>query len=58
MVTVVFIKSGIDYLHDPFSQTENLDIYWIVFLAAVFKMMFTSILNILIILRHSELQQK
>jgi putative membrane protein len=48
---VMFLGLALGYLLNPFHQSANLDIYWSVFLGCVLTMVFTSVLNIIVVNR-------
>ena len=48
---ICYFGVALEYLIGPFFQTANLDIYWSMFLAAVFTMVFTTILNLILVQR-------
>jgi uncharacterized membrane protein len=51
LAPVMFLGLALQYLLNPFFQTANLEIYWSVFLGAIFTMVFTSVLNIIFVKR-------
>jgi uncharacterized membrane protein len=54
LAPVMFLGLALQYLLNPFFQTANLEIYWSVFLGAIFTMVFTSVLNIIFVKRLDE----
>jgi putative membrane protein len=54
LAPVMFLGVALEYLLNPFFQTENLEIYWSLFLGAILTMVFTSILNIIFVKRLDE----
>jgi putative membrane protein len=54
LAPVMFLGIALEYLLHPFFQTANLEIYWSLFLGAIFTMVFTSILNIIFVNRLDE----
>ena len=51
LAPVMFLALALPILLHPFYQTTDLEIYWSLFLAAIFTMVFTSILNIIFVNR-------
>ena len=47
----MYLGLALGCLLSPFVQTENLDIYWSLFLGAILTMVFTSVLNIIVVKR-------
>jgi uncharacterized membrane protein len=48
---ICYFGLALEYLIGPFNHTANLDIYWSMFLAAVFTMVFTAVLNLILVQR-------
>jgi putative membrane protein len=53
LAPAMFLGLALPFLLHPFFQTTNLEIYWSLFLGAIFTMVFTSILNIIFVSRLS-----
>jgi putative membrane protein len=51
LAPVMYLGLAVEYLLHPFFQTTSLDIYWSVFLGCILTMVFTSILNIILVSR-------
>jgi hypothetical protein len=51
LAPVMYLGLAVEYLLNPFSQSKNLDIHWSVFLGCILTMVFTSILNIILVSR-------
>ncbi|MGD9047336.1 MAG: carotenoid biosynthesis protein [Anaerolineae bacterium] len=51
LAPVMFLGLALPFLLHPFFQTTDLVIYWSLFLGAIFTMVFTSILNIILVSR-------
>lgn len=51
LVPVMYLGLAVGFLLNPFFQTTDLAIYWSVFLGCIFTMVFTSILNIVVVSR-------
>ena len=51
LAPVMFLGLALPFLLHPVFQTTNLEIYWSLFLGAIFTMVFTSILNIIFVSR-------
>lgn len=51
LAPVMFLGLALGYLLNPFFQTANLEIYWSLFLGAIFTMVFTSLLSIIFVKR-------
>ncbi len=54
LVPVMYLGLALGFLLNPLSQTENLEIYWTVFLVCLLTMVFTSVLNIIFVRRLDE----
>jgi uncharacterized membrane protein len=54
LAPVMYLGLALQYLLHPFFQTENLEIYWSLFLACILTMVFTSVLNIIFVNRLDE----
>ena len=54
LAPVMFLGLALECLLNPFFQTANLEIYWSLFLGAIFTMVFTSILSIIFVKRLDE----
>lgn len=54
LAPIMFLGLALGYLLNPFFQTANLDIYWSLLLGAILTMVFTSILNIIVVRRLDE----
>jgi putative membrane protein len=48
---MMYLGLSVEYLFGPFTHSTNLDIYWQLFLVAIFTMVFASILNIILVSR-------
>ena len=51
LAPIMFLGLSLEYLIYPFTETTNQEIYWSIFLGTIFTMVFTSILNIIIVKR-------
>ena len=51
LVPTMYLGLGVEFLLNPFFQSTNLEIYWSVFLGCILTMVFTSILNIILVSR-------
>lgn len=51
LAPVMYLGLAVGFLLNPFFQTSNLAIYWSVFLSCIFTMVFTSVLNIILVKR-------
>ncbi|MFX1276343.1 MAG: carotenoid biosynthesis protein [Promethearchaeota archaeon] len=47
--TIAYLGLSLEFLIEPFFQTVNLDIYWSMFLTSIFTMVFTAVLNLIIV---------
>ena len=54
LAPVMFLGLALQYLLNPFYQTANLEIYWSLFLGCILTMVFTSVLNIIVVNRIDE----
>lgn len=54
LAPVMYLGLALEYLLYPFSETSHLDIYWSMFIAAIFTMVFVSLLNIIFVSRIDE----
>jgi uncharacterized membrane protein len=51
LAPVMFLGLALQYLLNPFFQTANMEIYWSLFLGCILTMVFTSVLNIIVVKR-------
>jgi len=54
LAPLMFLGLAVEYLLNPFFQTANLEIYWSLFLGCILTMVFTSVLNIIVVKRLDE----
>ncbi|MBI9044009.1 MAG: carotenoid biosynthesis protein [Anaerolineaceae bacterium] len=58
LAPVMFLGLALGYILNPFIKSKNLDIYWSMFLITIFTMIFTSVLNLILVYRNNETLSK
>jgi putative membrane protein len=54
LAPVMYLGLALGFLLNPFFETENLEIYWSVFMGCILTMVFASVLNIIFVNRLDE----